>query len=60
NNDSAPHSVTEITSGTRYAIRQFYYQSNSTPVESPHQSLYYYDGEKAYNIQEKMSSNSYE
>mgnify|MGYP001162125494 FL=1 len=60
NNDSAPHSVTEITSGTRYAIRQFYYQSNSTPTESPHQSLYYYDGKKAYNIQEKMSSNSYE
>jgi len=58
NNDSVPHSVTEITNGTRYAIRQFYYQSNSTPIEDPHQSLYYYDGEKAYNIEKKMPTNS--
>ena len=58
NNDSAPHSVTEVTSGTRYAIRKFYYQSNSTPIEDPHQSLYWYDGEKSYNPQKKMSTNS--
>tara|TARA_B100000959_G_scaffold284312_1_gene355570 strand:+ start:2327 stop:2953 length:627 start_codon:yes stop_codon:yes gene_type:complete len=60
NNDSAPHSVTEVTSGVRYAIRQFYYQSNSTPAENPHQSLYWYDGENAYNVEPKMATNSIE
>ena len=58
NNEVAPHGVKEITSGTRYAIRKFYYQSNSIPIEDPHQSLYWYDGEKAYNPQKKMPTNS--
>ena len=58
NNEISPHGVKEITNGTRYAIRKFYYQSNSTPIEAPHQSLYWYDGENAYNPQKKMSTNS--
>ena len=58
NNEISPHGVKEITNGTRYAIRKFYYQSNSTPIEDPHQSLYWYDGEKAYNPQKKMPTNS--
>ena len=31
---------------------------NSIPIEDPHQSLYWYDGEKAYNPQKKMPTNS--
>jgi len=58
NSEQKSHAVNEVTSGTRYAIRKFYYTSNGTPKDPPHQSLYWYDGEKAYNPQKKMTTNS--
>ena len=39
------HGVKPVTSGQRYAIRQFYYKSEST-CDNPHQSLYWYNPEK--------------
>ncbi len=45
------HSVTPLTYGKRYSIRQFYYKSEAT-CENPHQSLYW------YNPETKMPTNS--
>ena len=39
------HGVKPVTSGQRYAIRQFYYKSEST-CDNPHQSLYWYNPDK--------------
>lgn len=50
-NEIKPHGVRKITSGERYAIRQFYYRSEAT-CENPHQSLYW------YNPKTKMPTNS--
>lgn len=49
--ESEAHGVKKVTSGQRYAIRQFYYKSEAA-CENPHQSLYWYNPNK------KMPTNS--
>tara|TARA_B100001939_G_scaffold145783_1_gene126318 strand:+ start:1687 stop:2283 length:597 start_codon:yes stop_codon:yes gene_type:complete len=49
--ETKAHGVRKVTSGKRYAIRQFYYRSEAT-CENPHQSLYW------YNPETKMPTNS--
>tara|TARA_Y100001949_G_scaffold158159_1_gene148189 strand:+ start:588 stop:1202 length:615 start_codon:yes stop_codon:yes gene_type:complete len=49
--ETKAHGVKPITSGQRYAIRQFYYKSEAT-CDNPHQSLYWYNPDK------KMATNT--
>lgn len=49
--ETKAHGVKHVTSGQRYAIRQFYYRSESI-CDKAHQSLYWYNPEK------NMSTNS--
>ena len=56
--ETQAHGVRKITSGERYAIRQFYYKSDVIE-QNPHQSLYWYNSEKKwYNPKTNMPTNS--
>lgn len=56
--ENYPHEVKTVTKGFRFNIRTFYYSSNSKPIEKPHQSLYWHDGNTFYNPSPNMPTNS--
>ena len=56
--ENYPHEVKTVTRGFRFNIRTFFYSSNATPIEKPHQSLYWHDGNTFYNPSPDMPTNS--